>query len=454
MDHAAPKGAGRAHFSGYYNRPLADDDDHLTHVGPGTPCGEYLRRYWHPFLVASELRDLPRTVRLLGEDLVVFRDWSGRLGLLHRQCAHRGASLEFGLIGERGIRCCYHGWHFDVDGTIIETPAEPPGSRLRDNFVQGAYRVVEAHGLLFAYMGPPEHEPEFPLPDTVSWPADNTLMPFQMRLPCNWLQIVENGCDPMHTAFLHAIMSDGQFSPTFKMVPQVDFPETPLGFLSMATRKVGDFVFIRASDIGLPNFGQFPNGGNMLEREGFAVRPYFTRWAVPVDDTHSFYIGYAHLNTYNNWDGKLDPRDYGLDKVPFLGQTADRPYPERQRQPGDYDAVSSQGAIANRKAEHLGAADRGIVMFRRLLARAIEATLKYDTPDKPRRYADGRVRTYVHETVVRVPAGVDLDDPKALADFGRRAAEVFVATGELPPPERERECELRIRALLGPEKVA
>ena len=150
MDHAAPKGAGRAHFSGYYNRPLADDDDHLTRVGPGTPCGEYLRRYWHPFLVASELRDLPRTVRLLGEDLVVFRDWSGRLGLLHRQCAHRGASLEFGLIGERGIRCCYHGWHFDVDGTIIETPAEPPGSRLRDNFVQGAYRVVEAHGLLFA----------------------------------------------------------------------------------------------------------------------------------------------------------------------------------------------------------------------------------------------------------------------------------------------------------------
>jgi len=451
---SAREAGTRVPYGGYYSRPVGDDETFLTHVGPGTPCGEYLRRYWHPFMIAAELRDLPVAVRLLGEDLVVFRDRSGRLGLLHRPCAHRGASLEYGLIADRGIRCCYHGWHFDIDGTILDTPAEPPSSRIKEHFCQGAYRIVESHGMLFAYMGPPEYEPAFPLPDTVGWPADNKVVPFHMRLPCNWLQIVENGCDPMHTAFLHAIMSDGQFSPTFKILPQVDFPETPIGLLSMATRKVGDYVFIRASDIGLPNFGQFPNGGNMLEREGFAVRPYFTRWAVPVDDTHAFYIGFAHLNEYNNWDGKLDVRDYGLDKVPFVGQTPDRPYPERQRQPGDYDAISSQGPIANRRAEHLGNADRGIVMFRRMLARAIQATLDGRAPDKPRQYGAAPVRTYVHETVVRVPEGVSLDDGPRLAEFGRQAAEAFVATGELPPAERERECEVRIRALLETLKEA
>ena len=115
-------------YSGYYNRPRHDEDTFLTDVGPDAPCGEYLRRYWHPFMLASELEDLPVPVRLLGEDLVVFRDGSDRLGLLHRNCIHRGTSLEFGIIAERGIRCCYHGWHFDVDGTILDTPAEPSRS--------------------------------------------------------------------------------------------------------------------------------------------------------------------------------------------------------------------------------------------------------------------------------------------------------------------------------------
>jgi hypothetical protein len=272
----------------------------------------------------------------------------------------------------RSIRCCYHGWHYDIDGTILDTPAEPPTSRIKSNFCQGAYRTHEVHGLVFAYMGPPDATPELPHYDTVDWPADNRPVPFQMNFPCNWVQIVENGCDPIHNAYLHAIVSGEQFSATFRVLPQLDYPETPLGFLSMATRKVGEFVFIRASDIGLPNFGQFPNGGNMAEKEGFAVRPYFTRWAVPVDDHNSFYMGWAHLNDYNYWGAAtLDPAEYGLDKVPFIGQTGDRPYAERQRQPGDYDAVASQGRIANRRHEHLGTTDRGVVLFRRLLAKAV-----------------------------------------------------------------------------------
>ena len=387
-------------------------------------------------------------MRLLGEDLVVFRDGSGRLGLLHRHCAHRGTSLEFGIPAERGIRCCYHGWHFDVDGTILDTPAEPAGSRIKQNFCQGAYRVRESQGLLFAYMGPADAVPELPVYDTVGHPEGNQVAPIRMNLPCNWLQIVENAADPIHNAFLHAIVAGQQFSAAFRVLPQLDFPETPLGFLSMATRKVKDFLFVRASDIIMPNVGQFPSGGNMVEKESFGVRPFLTRWAVPVDDANSFYIGFCHLNDYNHsWIRSVSPADYGVDKIPFIGQTGDRPYEERQREPGDYDAVSSQGPIANRKAEHLGTADRGVVLFRRMLAKAIAATQAGETPAVPRVYPQGPVRTYAHEAVVRLPPDVKLDDPRALAEAGRRVAEIFIETDGLPPAERDRVAEQRIRQL-------
>ena len=191
----------------------------------------------------------------------------------------------------------------------------------------------------------------------------------------------------------------------------------------------------------------------MVERESFAVRPFLTRWSVPVDDTHSFYIGYAHLNGYNATIKSLKPEDYGVDKIPFIGQTGDRPYEERQREPGDYDAVVSQGPVANREAEHLGTTDRGVALIRRLLARAIAATKEGKVPAMPRLYPDGKVRTYVHETIIRVPADAHLDDAKALAEFGRRAAGVFIEVDNLPPAERERAAEEKIRRLLEPETV-
>ena len=137
---------------------------------PGTPCGEYLRRYWQPVAMAEELGALPMVVRVLGEDLVLFRDGSGRPGLLHRHCAHRGASLEYGIVAERGIICCYHGWHYDVDGTILRAGSEPPDSPVCRNVVQGAYPVHEHHGLLFAWLGPPEERPSFPVFDSERMP--------------------------------------------------------------------------------------------------------------------------------------------------------------------------------------------------------------------------------------------------------------------------------------------
>jgi len=443
-------GAGSARnipFGGYHNRSAQNDDPLLTEVGPATPGGEYLRRYWHPFMLASELGELPVALRLLGEDLVVFRDKSGRLGLLHKHCAHRGASLEFGIIAERGIRCCYHAWHFDVDGTILDTPGEPESSRIKSNFCQGAYPVREEHGLLFAYMGPPESVPEFPFYDTFCDPG-NTVAPFKLSLPCNWVQIVENAADPIHNAFLHAIVSRQQFSPAFKVLPALDFIETPLGFLSMATRKVGDFVFLRAGELMLPNVAQFPTGNNAVEKESVLAHPGLTRWAVPLDDHHSLYIGVAHLNDYSNVRS-LDADDYGVDKLAFIGQTAERPYAERQQEPGDYDAMTSPGAIANRKAEHLGTTDRGVVLFRRMLANAIQAVRDGKTPALPRVCEGGaQVRTYAHETVLRVPADDALSDRQSLAEFGRRAANVFIEMDDVPLEKRDEVAAVRVRAVL------
>jgi len=441
-------------FSGYHNRPPDAGDQRLTQVGPGTPGGDYLRRYWHPFMLSSELKDTPRLVRLLGEDLVLFRDKGGRLGLLHKHCIHRGTSLEFGIPAERGIRCCYHGWLFDVDGTVLETPAEPETSRIRHNFCQGAYQVREYHGLIFAYLGPPELTPEFPIYDTFLHPDGNRLVPIKLELPCNWVQISENAADPIHNAFLHVISSGAQFAPTFAIMPALEFVESPLGFICSATRRVKNSVFIRASDMIMPNCAQFIGGTNMIEEE-FTIAAFLTRWAVPLDDHNSLYIGFTGFNPFTNPKGEIDEATVGLGKLNLIGQTADRPYEERQREPGDYDAIASQGVIANRQAEHLGTADRGVVMFRRLLARCIKETEDGLVPSVPRPSNGDTVRSYVHSLVMTLPEGSDIaaGDMKATGEFGRRAAQVVIDTDTLPPREREAEARRRIQALLTKEAV-
>jgi nitrite reductase/ring-hydroxylating ferredoxin subunit len=441
-------------YSAYYNRPAAFEPSPLTEVGPGTAGGEYLRRYWHPIMIESELEDLPIALRLLGEDLVIFRDRSGEIGLLHRVCAHRGASLEYGIVQEHGIMCCYHGWHFGCDGTLIAAGAEPTANLGRYSFCQGAYPVRVYQGMIFAYMGPPEQVPVFPELDTFTHPAGNRLIPIKMTLPCNWLQIVENACDPIHNAYLHAISSGAQFSPAFAVLPALDFVETPLGFLSMATRRINDNVFIRASDIILPNIGQFASGQNPGEEECFNITCSLTRWVVPIDEHSSYYIGFVHSNAKSNRVVDIDPSLYGVDRMNFIGQTADRPYKERQRQPGDYDALVSQGAIANRKNEHLATTDRGVVMFRRMLGRAIEAVRIGEIPVLPRLYSEGAVRTYNHELVFRLPSQSNIGDLASLEQFGRRAAQVVIDTETLPPIERERVAGDRIRYLLQGELVS
>lgn len=144
-----------------------EENDTITRVGPGTPAGEMLRRYWQPIGFANELQDKPKGKRILGEDVVLFRDENGRFGVLARRCMHRGTSLEFGHIENGGLRCCYHGWLYDVEGRVLETPSEPPESTFKERVRQPSYKVQELGGVIFVYMGP-EPAPLLPRYDVLA----------------------------------------------------------------------------------------------------------------------------------------------------------------------------------------------------------------------------------------------------------------------------------------------
>jgi phenylpropionate dioxygenase-like ring-hydroxylating dioxygenase large terminal subunit len=227
-------------YAAYHHRARPSADEELARVGPGTPCGEYLRRFWQPVIRSEELQDLPRRLRIMGEDLVAFRDRGGSAGLLELHCPHRGTSLEFGLISDKGIRCCYHGWLFDVDGTILETPGEPSDSTLKDRLFHGAYPVREYHGLVFAYMGPPEKQPEFPILDTFDLPGYRMVARAPTLWECNWLQVKENSMDPAHLAFLHTLPGSQGFTDDLGALGEWDWMETPAGMVYIDTRRQDD----------------------------------------------------------------------------------------------------------------------------------------------------------------------------------------------------------------------
>src|SRR5438093_4183443 len=181
-----------------------EENDFLTRVGPGTPAGDLFRRYWLPFAVANELTDENPTkfVRLLGEDLVLFKDKSGNAGLIADHCVHRGASLLYGRVEERGIACAYHGWLYDTKGNCVETPAEPADSKFYLTVRIKAYPVQKFVGLYWAYLGP---DPAPVIPKFDVWVSQDGVRKVDVypRLDCNWFQAMENSVDPAHLQILH-----------------------------------------------------------------------------------------------------------------------------------------------------------------------------------------------------------------------------------------------------------
>lgn len=415
-------------YSAYSRREIPAEDAELTHVGPGTPCGEYLRRFWHPVGLSAELRDLPLRIKILCEDLVLFRDRSGRPGLLQLHCPHRGTSLEFGRISERGITCCYHGWHFDVDGRILDTPGEPADSTLKHRLWHGAYPTQEFKGLVFAYMGPPDKKPPFPLLDTFNMPGYRTEAGSRTFLPCNWLQNRENTMDPVHTVYLHTAVSGVQFTNAFGDKGALDWMETPVGMVYIHTRRVGDNVWMRMNDFIPPNMHQVPRTWEDGDEEFIFKRPMMTQWSVPIDDTHTMNMVLRHVNERLSEKERARIKAHGnAGAGDGFGQTGDRPYEERQRFPGDYDAQVGQRPIAIHALEHLATTDRGIVMVRRMLREGIRAVARGEDPPTLNREAGKTLLTYSNHTVLRLPRRAsEEEDNRLLLETGRRMAEGFL----------------------------
>ena len=368
-----------------YGRTAAtpEEDAFLTHVGFGTPVGELLRRYWQPVALSSELGDLPKPIKILGEDLVVFRDASGRAGLLDSHCCHRGASLEYGRIEPEGLRCCYHGWLFDAQGHCLDQPCEPADSDYKQKVRQPWYPVHEYGGLVFAYMGPPDKKPAFPTFDILERDGialrayrNNTR---GVVAECNWLQIQENAVDPMHTFVLHSTISGNQFTPAFSVLPEIDFVTTPISvqYIRNATLPNGN-RFHRIGEVFVPNHrslpSQTPKGDALIKEPG-----RFIGWWVPVDDTHT--IGF-HIEALPVVDGRAEGSVWA-EAVPGLSNSNIPPpqtYEDTQRRPGDREAQTSQRPIAVHALEHLATSDMGIVRFRRLVHQAAEAVQRGEDP--------------------------------------------------------------------------
>ncbi len=334
-----------------------EQNDRLTRVGPGSPGGEMLRRYWWPIAFTEEVQGRPFPVRLLGEDLVLFRDGSGKVGMLARACPHRGASLTLGRVEGDGLRCCYHGWKFARDGRCLEMPAEPPDTPLKGKVRQGSYPTEEAAGLIFAYLGPLP-APLFPKIDLL-FRDDMEREVYAKNDFCNWLQRAENGHDPAHLGILHVA---GYPQLAFKR-PSANRERTWYG-LRTASRFPGGLVNV--------SHQIFPSNTRRTgARKGEEPRHYI-HYRVPVDDgmTTTFYVR-----------ARILP-DGGSGKTVFRGreQAVRGEYghvddgwwgiPSREQ---DRAAQESQGEVFDRTREYLGTTDDGIVLFRRTVEEAIRA---------------------------------------------------------------------------------
>ena len=357
-----------------YGRPAGSHDAELCEVGPGTPCGELLRRYWHPIALSRELVQRPQRVRLLGEDLILFRDGEGRPGLLTPRCAHRGASLYYGKVEEQGIRCCYHGWQFDVQGRCLDQPCEPGGGAHRERIRQPWYPVQERYGLVFAYLGPPARRPVLPRWDVLeeldagervhaSGPtgygvgADHTVR----VVPWNWLQNMENTVDPFHIPILHAGFSGLHFVPDMALMPEVSFEYTELGmrYQGLYRNTASGRDMVRVSPVLFPNVRSVPDA---QLREGRSVH---MTWMVPIDDTHHA-LWYASRvpEDFNGTIGRAKPAT----RAKVWSEMTEE---EHQREPDDWEAQLGQGRITLHSEEHLATSDKGVVMLRRLLRQQI-----------------------------------------------------------------------------------
>jgi phthalate 4,5-dioxygenase oxygenase subunit len=369
-----------------------EDNERLTRVGPGTPMGETFRRYWMPAALSSELPDndgAPIRVRLLGEDLIAFRDSSGEVGLVSAFCPHRRAPMFFGRNEEAGIRCVYHGWKFDRAGRCVDMPSEPADSLFKDKVTIGSYPTFEGGGYIWTYMGPAATKPPPPNFELLRAPATHRFVS-KMVEECNYLQALEGGMDTTHTHFLHKRNGgDTEYLQNYSAnVPRIDVHTTDYGYVYTGIRNIEARQWVRAIHYLMPSVQLRATVEGFVHWDNEVPRVDGHIW-VPIDDEHTFVynfmyscepdleLTYDEAIRFETYGGR-GPDDFAtgfrLKKNMANDYLIDRELQKHGNFTGivgvnteDFAVQEGMGPIVDRSKEHLGTTDRAVIVLRQLL---------------------------------------------------------------------------------------
>ena len=370
-----------------------EQNELLTRVGPGTAMGNLFRRFWLPVMLPPELPNPdcpPVRIRVLGEDLIAFRDTSGAVGMVANACPHRGASLFFGRKEEGGLRCVYHGWKFDTTGACTDMPSEPAESNFKNKVRVLAYPAREYGGAIWVYMGPSDLQPELPQIEWTQVPDDHRFLKRWVH-DVNYAQALEGDIDTAHVPFLHRNFQ-GQGSPLatgWLEAPSLHIKDTDYGFAYAGKRKArnaDDGFNWRVTQFYLPSGSQIPGANYPLQGHCY----------IPIDDEHTNVLGYSFHPGRPLTQDEVDRPAKGLATVPRIIDGTFAPVCNRDNDylmdrelqrtvnftgiagitEQDMAMTQSMGAVYDRSQEHLGTSDVAVIHFRRLLislARDVEA---------------------------------------------------------------------------------
>ena len=405
------------------------DNERLTRVGPGTPGGNFLRRYWQPACLSSELPEndsAPLRLRLFGEDLIAFRDSEGKVGLVDAYCPHRRAPLFFGRNEDCGLRCVYHGWKFNRHGNCVDMPSEPAGTTLQAKVKLLAYPTVEKGGVVWTYMGPKECIPPEPDYEWTRIPPSHCHVSKTFE-NCNWLQGLEGGLDTAHSSFAHNNhLGDNSALRQRDRAPKIDVERTDYGYYYVSTRNMGaEGNYVRVYQYWLPaqqaraaTMGWFGGKDDMPRMDGHI-------W-VPIDDTTTHVYNWVcsyipsvaltpervheHESRFGRATEDLIPGTFRLKRNQSNNYLIDRQMQKTQNYTGivgintqDFALQEGMGPVVDRSKEFVGTSDKAIVAMRRLLLEAIDTVEKGGDPRglRPETYRNVRP----HDNMV--PLGAD-----------------------------------------------
>ena len=391
-----------------------EDNETLVRVGAGTPMGDLIRSYWIPALLSSEVAEpdgKPVRVRLLGEDLVAFRDTAGRVGLLEEQCPHRRASLALGVNDKGGLRCLYHGWKYSVDGQCLETPTEPPSSRLCHNVRARAYPTREAGGVVWAFMKAGAEPPAFPEFEWFSMPSTHAV-PFKLREDCNYAQAVEGTIDSAHAGVLHREQpwdAPAKYDHERDLAPKIEVELTKYGLRYAGVRKFREnSQHVRLTQVVLPFITLIPPVGfgpikNRRMANAFVPRDDESTWHIQwfFDETQPIDVAFR-IDEGGHWVDEDFRKKLNIDNW----YQQDRALMKSGLMSGikgivtqDHAVSETQGRILDRTQEHLGSSDVAVVAWRRAMLRAARALAeKGERPPtlaNPMRWQDIKAATVI-----------------------------------------------------------